>query len=330
MKAFRYAAPASAAEALAAAASERGARFVAGGTNLLDLMKHAVEDPPLLVDINGTDLRGIEVRGETLVVGALERMSDVARHPVVRDRLPLVAGALEESASPQLRNMATMAGNVLQRTRCPYFRDVATPCNKRDPGSGCGAIGGVNRRQAVLGTSDRCIATHPSDLAVALVAIDARVVVAGGDGEREIAMRDFYALPGETPHVENALRAGELVTALHLPILPYAWRSAYVKARDRAQFDFALASAAVALDLENGRIRNARIALGGVATVPWHVPDAERELAGGPPDRDRFVAAAETAMRGARGYGENDFKILLGKRVLVRALEVAASIPDRG
>lgn len=309
--------------AISAVRSRSGARFIAGGTNILDLMKDAVEAPSLLVDINALPLRGIEQRGSALFIGALERMGDVAAHPIVRERLPLVAIALKESASPQLRNMATVGGNVLQRTRCPYFRDVVTACNKRNPGSGCSAIGGENRRQAVLGTSDHCIAAHASDFAVALTALGATIHVIGPDGAREIAFREFYRFPGSTPEVETALERGELIAGLSLPLLPFAGSSTYVKVRDRAQFDFALVSAAVALHVEDTVVREARIALGGVGTIPWHAPEAERALVGGVARREDFQKAAGLAMSGARGYGGNDFKIVLAQRALVRALEIA-------
>ncbi len=324
MNDFRYTAVESASAALAAIAADAQARFIAGGTTILDLMKDRVEDPPLLVDINALPLRAIEQCDDGLHIGALARMSDVAAHPLVRDGFPLIAIALEQAASPQLRNMASIGGNLLQRTRCPYFRDVATPCNKRAPGSGCGALAGERRRQAVLGTSESCIATHASDLAVALVALDASARIVGRHGNRAIALRDFYREPGDTPNIETALEPGELITEVVVPALAYARRSTYVKVRDRAQYDFALASAAVALDLQDGTIREARVALGGVATVPWHALAAERALAGAPATREHFQRAGEAALAGARGYGQNDFKILLAKRTLVGALEIVA------
>lgn len=321
MNDFRYTAVATESEALAAIARFAGARYIAGGTNILDLMKETIEAPPLLVDINALPLRSVERRGDALSIGALARMNAVAGHPLVREHFPMVAIALEQSASPQLRNMASIGGNLLQRTRCPYFRDRATPCNKRTPGSGCGALGGEHRRQAVLGASEHCIATHASDLAVALAALDATVDVTGPHGGRAIALRDFYRLPGETPHIETSLSAGELITTITIPMLSYGADSTYLKVRDRAQYDFALASAAVALRLAGGTIREARIALGGVATVPWRSREAERLLANAPAERAQFERAAEAALAGARGYGQNDFKILLAKRTLVRALE---------
>ena len=325
MNPFRYERAQSGAAAIAATQHDGDARFVAGGTNILDLMKIHVEAPSLLVDINRLPLSKIELRGDSVHIGALARLNDIAAHPVVRQAFPMVAIALEQSASPQLRNMASMGGNLLQRTRCAYFRDVAAPCNKRAPGSGCGAIGGENRMEAILGTSEQCIATHASDVAVPLVALDAVVNVAGPQGSRSIVLSDFYRLPGATPHLETVLVHGELITGLSVPVLPFAARSTYLKVRDRAQYEFALGSAAVALDIEGGTIRQARLALGGVGTVPWRSRAAERDLTGAPATRPAFERAAEAALTGARGYGMNDFKIALAKRTLVRALEMVAA-----
>ena len=325
MKPFAFVRAPSGPAALSAMASNSRASFVAGGTSVLDLMKIAVEEPDVLVDINALPLRSIERRGDVLLIGALARMSDVASDAGVRELFPMLASALEQSASPQLRNMASIGGNLMQRTRCPYFRDVATPCNKRSPGSGCGAIGGVNRSEAVLGTSSACIATHPSDLAVALRALDAVVHVTGSKGDRDIAFAEFYCLPSETPHVETTLARGELVSGLSVPLPAAGVRSAYVKARDRAECEFASASAAVELDMAGQTIRSARIALGGVATVPWRSPQAESALAGAAASCDAYERAARAAFAAARGFGGNDFKIELGRRTLVRALEMAAS-----
>jgi xanthine dehydrogenase YagS FAD-binding subunit len=321
---FEYTKVQSPSAALTALAHDRRARLVAGGTNILDLMKIAVEEPQLLVDINALPLRAIERRGDRLYIGALARLSDVAANADVRAAFPMVAIALAQTASPQLRNMASMGGNLMQRTRCPYFRDVATRCNKRVPGSGCDAIGGDNRRQAVLGTSEHCIATHASDVAVALTALDAIIHVTGVRGNRDLPISEFYRLPGDTPAIETALAPSELITGLSLPLLAFAARSTYVKVRDRAQYEFALASAAVAVDLAGGEIRQARVALGGVATIPWRSLPAERALVGAPATRATFERAAEVAVAGARGYGQNDFKVPLAKRTLVRALEVVA------
>ncbi len=302
-----------------------GAHFVAGGTNILDFMREGVEHADTLVDVNGLAFTQIEQRGDFLRIGSLARMSDVAKHPLVRTHFPMVAIALDESASPQLRNMASMGGNLLQRTRCQYFRDTATPCNKRNPGSGCGALRGTNRKEAVLGTSEHCIATHPSDLAVTLAALDAVVHVTGPHGSRDIALHDFYNLPGDTPQIETSLARNELIEAISLPMLIFAPHSTYVKVRDRAQFEFALASAAVALDIRSGAVADSRVALGGIATIPWRSLAAEDALRGQPATRENFTRAAQAALHGARGYGENDFKIALAERTLVRALEMVAS-----
>jgi xanthine dehydrogenase YagS FAD-binding subunit len=322
---FVYTRAESVAGALGALARSSGGRFIAGGTNILDLMKDGVEQPSLLVDINALPLARVYRDGDRLHIGALARMSDVAIDAAVLAAFPALATALEESASPQLRNMASIGGNVMQRTRCPYFRDLATACNKRVPGSGCGAIGGVNRNQAVLGTSEHCIAAHASDLAVALMAFDATVHVEGRSGERDVALSEFYRLPGAEPELETTLATGEIIAGISLPLTPGWLRSAYVKVRDRAQFEFALTSAAVALDVEAGSIVRARIALGGVGTIPWRSPAAEASLAGRPATPATFARAAEVALHGARGYGQNDFKIPLAKRTLVRALEIAAA-----
>jgi xanthine dehydrogenase YagS FAD-binding subunit len=322
---FAYLKAESSSDAVGVLVAEQRGRFVAGGTNILDLMKIYVEQPPLLVDINALALRAVERRGDSMYLGALARLSDVAANAQVRANFPLVAIALEQTASPQLRNMATIGGNLMQRTRCVYFRDTATPCNKRAPGSGCGAIGGENRREAVLGTSPQCIATHPSDLAVTLAALDAVVHVSGARGDRNISLRDFYRLPGDTPQIETSLEPAELIVGVSLPVLTFGARSTYLKVRDRAQYDFALASAAVALDLHGGTIRQSRIALGGIATIPWRALDAESELAGATPSRASFERAANAALRGARGYGANEYKIPLAKRTLVWALEMASA-----
>jgi xanthine dehydrogenase YagS FAD-binding subunit len=325
MNPFTYQRVDSFAAAFAAIAQQPGARFIAGGTNILDLMKDTVEQPPLLVDINRLGLTTIESRDGGLAIGALARMTDVARDERVRSMYPMVAIALEQSASPQLRNMASIGGNMLQRPRCPYFRDPATPCNKRAPGSGCGAIGGINRMEAVLGTSEDCIASHPSDLAVALVALDAVVNITGPSGSRDVPVREFFLQPGSTPAREHAIDARELIVGVTLPPVAYASRSTYLKARDRSQYEFALASAAVALDVQGGRIANARIALGGVGTVPWRAPVAEAKLRGVAPSDEAFSAAADAALTGAAGQGQNDFKIPLAKRTLIAALrEVSA------
>lgn len=306
-------------------AADASAKFIAGGTTLVDLMKLDVERPAHLVDINvlakDPKLSSVsELPNGGLRLGGLARMSDVAWDTRVRDRYPVVSQSLLLAASGQLRNMATLGGNIMQRTRCWYFRDTAMPCNKREPGSGCSALTGVNRIHAVLGTSDRCIATHPSDLAVALVALDANVIARSSTGERVIPIREFHLLPGQHPEREHALRHGELITAIDLPPLPFAKRSLYLKVRDRASFAFALASAAVAVDLQGGVIRAARVALGGVGTRPWRSPEAERALVGRTANSATFRAAADAALAGAKPQRDNAFKIRLAKHTLERAL----------
>jgi xanthine dehydrogenase YagS FAD-binding subunit len=302
-------------------------RFLAGGTTLLDLMKLEVERPERIIDINALALASVEERDDgTVRIGALVRNSDLAQHPLIRERYPVVSQALLAGASPQLRNMATTAGNLLQRTRCWYFRDTAMPCNKRHPGSGCSALEGQNRIHAVLGTSEHCIATHPSDLAVALAALDARVLVRGADGDRAIPLDDFYLLPGDHPERETTLRPAELITAVDLPPLPFARRSTYEKVRDRESFAFALASAAVAVDLDGRRIRGARIALGGVGTRPWRASSAEEALAGKEIGAASWDLASRAALEGAVARSHNAFKIELARRTLVRALARAAEI----
>jgi xanthine dehydrogenase YagS FAD-binding subunit len=318
-----------------AAGTDPHAHYVAGGTTLIDLMKLDVEAPSHVVDINGlgagdASLATVsELPDGGLRLGALARMSDVAWDARVKDRFPVVSQSLLAAASGQIRNMATMAGNILQRTRCPYFRDTATPCNKREPGSGCSALRGYNRSHAVLGASDHCIATHPSDFAVALIALDATVRVRGTRGsraaERAIPFADFHLLPGAHPERETTLRHGELITAIDIPALAFAKRSLYLKVRDRASYAFALASAAVALDVQGARIRAARLALGGVGTKPWRAHAAERALVGKPPTHATFAAAADAALRGALPHRDNAFKIPLAKQTILRALTEVSS-----
>ena len=329
MNSFDYIDPVNVETAVRAAARP-SARFIAGGTTLVDLMKLGVERPDRLVDVTTLAKRdpSLAAISETddggLRLGALAHMSDVAWDVRVRERYPFVSQSLLLAASGQLRNMATMGGNILQRTRCPYFRDTATPCNKRDPGSGCPAIEGFNRTHAVLGTSDHCIATHPSDFAVVLAALDARVHVRGAL-RRTIRFADLHLLPGAHPEREHTLKLGEMVTAIDLPALSYARRSLYLKVRDRASYAFALSAAAVALDIEAGIIRDARVALGGVGTKPWRTREAERALIGKPADASTFAAAGRAALAGARPHRYNAFKIELAQRTLVRALTEASA-----
>jgi xanthine dehydrogenase YagS FAD-binding subunit len=321
MNAFRYAQAHDAASALATMESDAGAAYIAGGTNVVDLMKDDVVRPTLLVDITRLPMRGIDaLPGGGVRLGALATMSEVADHPAVASGFPVVAQALLLSASPQLRNMATIGGNVMQRTRCAYFRDVSQACNKRAAGSGCAAIAGVNRQHAVVGGSEQCICTHPSDLAVALLTVDAIVHVRGRSGDRAIPIDRFHVLPGETPQRETVLERGDLITALELPAAALTRNSYYLKVRDRASYQFALVSVAAALDVRTGTVRGARLALGGVAPVPWRSLDGERALVGSPANAATFAAAAKAATRTMRGYGQNDFKIALAQRAIVRAL----------
>ena len=308
-----------------AAALEPGGRFVAGGTTLIDLMKLDVETPKQVVDINLLPLDRIEASADGgLKIGAMVRNSDLANHQIVKERYVVLSEALLSGASPQLRNMATTGGNLLQRTRCYYFRDTAYACNKRQPGSGCSAIDGFNRIHAVLGGSENCVATHPSDMAVAMIALEATVHTRAAKGERAIALNDFYLVPGSTPDRENVLEPGELITYVTLPNLPAGTKSHYLKLRDRAQYEFALASAAVVASVESGRVRRVRIALGGVGTKPWRSREAEAVLEGKAANEQNFRAAAEAAMRGAKPLRYNGFKIELAKRALVRTLTVTA------
>jgi xanthine dehydrogenase YagS FAD-binding subunit len=290
--------------------------FLAGGTTLVDLMKLNVLTPQHVLDINELPLRGIDTT-DGLRVGALERMNDIALHPGV---YPVISRALLQSASQQLRNMASIGGNLLQRTRCGYFRDVAMPCNKREPGSGCPAISGANRMHAMLGTSESCVATHASDVAVALVALDAEIRLTSAEGTRTVKLAEFYRLPGSTPNVENDLRPGELITEVVVPRLDWAQRSTYVKVRDRQSYEFALCSAAVALDIQDSVVVDARVAVGGVATVPWRLTAVEEALRGKPATIQTFEEAASVAADGADPLSGNSFKVSLLKRTVVRAL----------
>lgn len=322
---FDYQRPDATGEAIAAGRGEHAA-YLAGGTNLVDLMKENVARPLQVIDINRLPLKAIEPReGGGLRLGALASNADTAYHPEVQARYPLLASAILAGASPQLRNAATNGGNLNQRTRCYYFYDVDTPCNKRSPGEGCGALRGVNRIHAILGTSDQCIATHPSDMCVALAALAAEVQVSGPDGERTIAFADYHRLPGDEPWRDNTLRPGELVTAIDLPAEGFASNYTYLKLRDRLSYAFALVSVAVGMTIEDGAIAEARVALGGVAHKPWRVPEAERLLRGERPGEEAFRAVAEALLKGAEGQGENDFKIGLARRAIVRALAQAAA-----
>ncbi len=336
MRSFRYQRATdipSAVQALAAAAAANNpltnamAQPLAGGTTLVDLMKLDVMRPDTIVDIN--PLAGawsaMALEGEGLRLGALARMSDVAANPEIQQNYPVIADSLKLAASPQLRNMATLGGNVLQRTRCSYFRDVSyDACNKRNPGTGCAALEGFNRSHAVLGTSDQCIATYPGDFAQALIALDATVEIAGKSGNRTLPFAQLHKPPGETPHIETTLAAGELISGF---VIQRRWpRSVYLKARDRQSYEFALASAAIALDVQDGTIKDARIALGGVATLPWRAREAEALIKGQKFDDELARHVADAAFSGAVAKRHNEFKIALGKRVLARALHQAATM----
>jgi len=313
------------ASALAAAAS--GARYIAGGTTLVDLMRETVERPAAVVDINALPYREIDLQATRLRVGSLVRMSELATHQGVRSQFPVIAQALELSASAQIRNMASIGGNLMQRPRCVYFRDVSAACNRRVPGSGCAAIEGRNRTHAILGTSDSCVATHPSDLAVALTALDAVVITRDSSGEHRIPLSDFFRRPGGTPDQEHNLSAGALIVGIEMRVVPEGRRSGYVKVRDRESFEFALASAAVGLDIAAGKVRAARVAVGGVGTVPWRLPAVEQALVDRTAGPDLWREAASHAADGAKPLSENGFKVELVKRTVERQLATVAGLP---
>lgn len=330
MNPFAYSRANDAAAALSAIAAKPRTKFLGGGTNLIDLMKMGVETPAQLVDINRLPLAQIEELPDAkgVRIGALARNSDVAEHGLIKERYPVLSQALLAGASPQLRNMATMGGNLMQRTRCYYFYDPAFPqCNKRNPGSGCGALKGYNRIHAILGQSEQCIATNPSDMNVALAALEAVVRVQGPKGEREIPFADFHRLPGSTPNVDTNLKEDELITAIDLPAIPFATRSHYLKLRDRASYAFAIVSVAAALEMDAGRkITAVRIALGGVAHKPWRAQKAEQQLIGKNADENAFRTSAEAELAAAKAYAHNEFKIELAKRSIVRALSTVAEM----
>jgi xanthine dehydrogenase YagS FAD-binding subunit len=321
---FQYSRADDVADAVRQMTAAPGAKFIAGGTNLIDLMKDNVERPARLIDISRLPLKTVEKTVDGgLRIGALVPNSDLAYHPLIAERYPMLASAILAGASAQLRNMASTGGNLLQRTRCYYFYDTATPCNKREPGSGCSALKGLNRMHAILGASDDCIATHPSDMCVALAALDAKVHVAGPKGEREIAFADFHRLPGKTPQRDTNLGADEIVTGIELPANGFAKNHTYLKIRDRLSYAFALVSVAAALELEGDTIKDARLALGGVAHRPWRNLDAEKALLGKKADLEAFAEAAGITLRAARGHAHNGFKIELARRAIVRALTQA-------
>lgn len=322
MNSFNYARPVNVDEAVGL--FEPGSQYIAGGTNLLDLMKENLTRPAQLIDITRLPLNGVEEIDEGgLRIGALVSNADLAWDERVEQRYPLLSKAILAGASPQLRNMATTGGNLLQRTRCYYFYDAATPCNKREPGSGCPAREGLNRIHAILGHSAECIAVHPSDMCVAMAALDATVIVKGAKGERRIAFADFHRLPGDSPERDNTLSEGELITAVELPAEDFSTHCSYLKIRDRQSYAFALVSVAAALQLDGGVIRNARVALGGVAHKPWRSSEAEALLVGRPADQAAFAELADALLAGASGFNDNQFKIELARRAIVRALSDA-------
>jgi xanthine dehydrogenase YagS FAD-binding subunit len=322
---FTYKRATESAEAIASASAPHSS-YLAGGTTLIDLMKLNVMSPESLVDINKLSLAGVEQKDDSILIGALVKNSDLAHHPLIIEHFPVLSQALLSGASPQLRNMASVGGNLLQRTRCYYFRDTTLPCNKREPGSGCPAIEGHNRIHAILGGSDKCIATSPSDMCVALVALDAVVHIVGPNGKKAIPIVDFYVEPGAHPEIENVLEPGALIESVSIPIVARSKRSHYLKVRDRASYAFALVSAAVAIEVEDGIIKSARVGLGGVATKPWRSQEAEKALIGKRIGRDTYKLAGEAAVKGAKTYEHNAFKVELAKRVIVRALEKAEAI----
>jgi xanthine dehydrogenase YagS FAD-binding subunit len=322
---FTYARANDVADAVQQISADATAKFIAGGTNLIDLMKEDVERPTRLIDISRLPLKAVErTKDGGVRVGALVPNSDLAWHPLIEQHYPLLSSAILAGASQQLRNMASTGGNLLQRTRCYYFYDTATPCNKRDPGSGCSAIDGFNRMHAILGTSDACIATHPSDMCVALAALDAKVLVEGPAGERVIALTDFHRLPGNEPQFDTNLQSNEIITAIELPARGFAANYTYLKIRDRLSYAFALVSVAAALEFDGNKIKEARLALGGIAHKPWRNPAVEAVLRGQTANQDSFTHAADLLLRDARGFKHNTFKISLARRTIIRALAQAA------
>jgi xanthine dehydrogenase YagS FAD-binding subunit len=327
MRPLSYARATDVASAIATVSADRDSAFLAGGTTEIDLLRINVVQPRLLVDINPLPLNRVEdLPDGGLRIGALARMSDVAATPGVIERYPMIAQALVLGASAQLRNMASMGGNMMQRVRCSYFRDTEADCNKRSPGSGCAALGGINRGHAILGTSEHCIATHPSDVAVALVALDAVLRTVGPRGERAIPLDDFFLLPGDSPQREHPLEHGELIVAIEVPAAPVARRSLYIKLRDRESYEFALVSVAAALRVDDGVIGEVRLALGGVGTKPWRARLAEQALLGAPAEQASFALAAAAELAPAAPKPMNAFKVELAQRAIVRALETAAKL----
>lgn len=305
---------------------DTASQFIAGGTNLVDLMKRGVTAPQKLIDITNLPLKNIEQQKGFIRIGALALNSEVAEHELITKKFPLLSQALKAGASPQLRNMATTGGNMMQRTRCPYFYDTTMPCNKRQPGTGCGALNGYNRMHAIFGASDKCIAVHPSDMCVALAALDAIVIINSRKGERRIPFTDFHRLPDNTPEKDNNLQRGEMITAVEIPENNFAKNSLYVKIRDRASYAFALVSVAAALDMNGTTIKNVRLAMGGVAHKPWRLISAENYLKGKIASIENFKQAASIAMKEAKGYGYNNFKLKLAPNTIVQTLKTVSGI----
>jgi len=322
---FQYLRTTSSKSALTLLLKDKNSKFIAGGTNLIDLMKRGVLSPEKLIDINHVPLKQIEQVGNKIHIGALASNSAVAEHPLIKEKLPLLSMALQAGASAQLRNVATVGGNIMQRTRCGYFYDTEMPCNKRQPGSGCGAIGGFNRMHAIFGTSERCIAVHPSDMCVALAALDAEVVVANSKGEHRLLFKDFHRLPGETPQLDTNLKADEMIVRVEIPLNNLTKNVHYLKVRDRASYAFALVSVAAGLELQGDKIKNICLAMGGVAHKPWKLNSAENFLKGKEATKDNFEQAAKLAMMDARGFGENNFKLKLAPNTIIEALNLAKS-----
>lgn len=322
---FQYLRTTTSKSALALLSKDKAAKFLAGGTNLIDLMKRGVTKPEKLIDINHIPLKQIELKGDKIIIGALASNTAVAEHALIKEKLPLLANALNAGASAQLRNVATVGGNMMQRTRCGYFYDTEMPCNKRQPGSGCGAIGGFNRMHAIFGTSEKCIAVHPSDMCVALIALDASVVLANQKGERKILFKDFHRLAGDTPQLDNNLKADEMIIRLEIPINNLAKNSHYLKVRDRASYAFALVSVAAALEISDNKITDVRLAMGGVAHKPWRLIASENFLKGKEASTANFEQAAKLAMTDAKGFGENDFKLQMAPNSIIESLTLAKS-----
>lgn len=326
MNPFQYVRPATLKAVVNLLAKDSSTICIAGGTNLIDLMKRGVTAPEKLIDINNLPLKNIEKKNTLLSIGALALNSDVAKNEMILKQYPLLSMALKAGASPQIRNMATVGGNIMQRTRCPYFYDTVMPCNKRQPGTGCGALQGYNRMHAIFGASDSCIAVHPSDMSIALAALDATITVNGPKGERSIPFNEFYTLPGDHPEKDNNLERTEVITAVEIRENAFIENIHYLKVRDRASYAFALISVAAALDLNGSSINSARLAMGGVAHKPWRLYEAEQFLVGKPASEASFKQAAQIAMKGAKAYGHNAFKLKLAPNAIVEALKIAAEL----